>query len=50
MTKKIDGYKLLKENPTLRAAVERMARVKIVFEEIDTPIEPDTTDQNRKSR
>lgn len=31
--KPIDGYQLLRDSPELREAVERMARVKIVFEE-----------------
>lgn len=30
---KLDGYKLLREHPELAAAVERMAGVKIIFEE-----------------
>lgn len=34
---KIDGYQILKDNPTLRSAVERMANVTIVFADEPPP-------------
>lgn len=40
----VDGYQLLKDHPELVAAIERMANVKIIFEEEDDDIQASTED------